>query len=415
MTGPATPPLPVLLSPVGVPGATPFRLAAGSCFIGSSKGAHLVITEPTVSRQHCEVEITHGGVRITDLDSKNGTFYLGQRIDAIVLPPGASFAVGNVVVAIHTDAERMVIEPVAEPRYGDMEGASLAMRRLFAVVHRLRGSTVPVLIEGESGVGKQTLARTLHAASPVAAGPFVALRCAALPRELLSVEIFGHVDGRVGVVERAEGGTLYLDDVDALPLDIQLALLDVLERGQSRRVGAADAKPATVRLVVASSKGLHDEVQAGRFRDALFFRISVVRLAVPPLRDRRDDIEPLARRFATRLGLGPLPSEVMEDLKTRAYPGNLRELESLVQTYGVLGALPAPTHVRGSLVDLAFEEVIDPSKPYAELKDEIVDRFTKRYLQEIMRHAAGNQSVAAKLAGLDRTYLGRLVAKYGIK
>jgi DNA-binding NtrC family response regulator len=396
--------LPVVLQPMGSPSAEPFRLAAGSCFVGSSPGAHLVLNDRTVSRQHCEVELCAGGVRVTDLDSRNGTFYLGQRVDAIVLAIGSSFTVGAVTVSILPDTDSRRVEPSSDTSLGTMLGESLAMRRLFAIVTRMQDSAIPVLLEGEAGVGKETLARTIHSLSKFSAGPFTVLRCAAVPRDLIAAELFGDGQGTGGVFAGAQGGTSYLADVDAIPQELQLALLERLERTEN----------GSARLITSSTAPLEDLVREGRFASELYFRISVVRLSVPPLRERREDIAALARSFVQRDGRELSPAAI-EDLKQRSFPGNLRELESLILAYSALGSLPAPSRVRGSLLDLAMDEMIDPSRPYAELKDGIVDRFTARYLKEVLRHAAGNQSVAARLAGMDRTYFGRLLAKYQVR
>lgn len=402
MVGGTSPLLPVLLRAIGTNAAAEFRLASGSAFVGTSKGAHLILSEPTVSRQHCEVELCAGGVRVTDLDSKNGTFYLGQRIDAIVLPIGATFSVGNVVVAILPDVAEAKVPPSEEAALGPMLGYSLAMRTLFTVVKRVASTDVSVLLEGEPGVGKETVARTIHELG-AAAKPFESFVIGAVPREALFEELLGPG----GAIDRAQSGTIYLRDLDALPAEVQSALLARLERHDGAR--------GPSRVIASTTKSLEDEVRSGAFSSELFFRCSVVRLPVPPMRDRREDIAPLAARFAAQAGVPALPSEVIETLKTRSLPGNLRELESLVRAFGALGTLPAPARVRGSLLELALEEVVDPARPYAELKDALVERFTERYLRELLRHTAGNQSVAARLAGMDRTYLGRLLARYQLR
>ncbi len=411
------PPLPVVLRVLDTP-ATPaqFRLASGVCLIGTSPGAHIILQEPTVSRQHCEVELTAGGVAVTDLESRNGTYYLDRRVERIVLPPGATFAVGNVRIAIEPDIDRLRVEPSTLRALGKLSGDSLAMRKLFAVIERLRGSSVPVLIEGESGAGKEACARTIHEHSQSHAGSFVVVRCSALPRDLVAAEIFGSrgPDQPPSAVERAHGGTLFLDEIDALPTDVQPALLDVVESGELALPGGP-SRPARFRLLAATSRDLEDAVREGRFREGLFFRLAAVRLRVPPLRERREDIALLAADFARELGTGELPAEVIEELKGRAWPGNLRELRSVVLAFGALGVVPSPTRIKGSMLDLALDELIDPTRPYADQKDDLVERFTRRYLDVLMRHTENNQSVAARLAGLDRTYLGRLLAKLGFK
>jgi len=416
-SAPSPPPLPVVLRILDAP-ATPthFRLAAGVCLIGTSPAAHIVLQEPTVSRKHCEVELAPGGVSVTDLESRNGTYYLDRRIESIVLPPGSTFVVGGVHVSIESDIGRGRVEPSAQRNLGRLSGESLPMRRLFTTIGRLGGSVVPVLIEGESGSGKEACARTLHGLSSAAGGAFVPVRCAALPKDLVAAALFGSrgADVAIGALERADGGTLFLDEIDALPADVQPALLEVIESGELP-VATGEVRPAKFRLIASTSIDLEAAVREGRFREGLFFRVAAVRLGLAPLRERREDIPMLALAFAQELGLEGLPPEVIEELRGRSWPGNLRELRSAVQAFAALGAVPSPTRIKGGLLDLALDELVDPTRPYAEQKDELVDRFTRRYLEILLRHTESNQSVAARLAGLDRTYLGRLLSKLGFK
>lgn len=399
--------LPVLLHVLDAP-AKParFRLAAGVCLIGTSPGAHIILREPTVSRKHCEVELAAGGVAVTDLKSRNGTYYLGRRIERILLPPGSTFTLGGVHVAVEPDIGADRVEPSPERHLGQMSGESLSMRRLFALIERLRGSVVPVLVEGESGSGKEACAKTVHEGSPRGAGSFVAVRCSALSSDLAAAHLFGTSapEGSPGVLERAGDGTLFLDEIDALPSIVQSALLDLIESGETR-----------FRLIASTSRDLEALVREGRFNEGLYFHVAAVRLRVAPLRERREDIAMFATTFARELGVATLPPEVIEELKGRAWPGNLRELRSVVRAFAALKTLPGPTRVRGPQLDPALDELIDPTRPYAEQKDEVVERFTRRYLDALMRHTQSNQSVAARLAALDRTYLGRLLRKHGFK
>lgn len=392
--------------------------------LGAAPGSDLVLTDPTVSRAHAELTLVAEGVRVRDLGSRNGTYYLGQRVETMVLGLGARIELGAASVTIEPDEEALRDVPaVAETTYRGVVGESLAMRRLFAMLARLEGSLVGVLIEGESGVGKEVIARALHEGSRVASGPLVTVNCGAIPRELVASELFGHrkgaftgaVDHRRGAFESADGGTLFLDELGELPLDVQPMLLRALESGEVRPVGDDRARTVKVRVIAATNRALEEEIAAGRFREDLYYRVAVVRLRVPPLRERVEDIEPLARRFAAALGAEPLPSHVVERLRARAWPGNARELRNAVQAWVALGTLPEASRSAGALLDLALSELVDPARPYAEQKDDIVDRFTRAYLQALLARCGGNQTVAARVAGLDRSYLGRLVAKLGVK
>ena len=391
--------------------------------IGSAPTCDIAISEATVSRTHVELSLVPEGVSVRDLGSRNGTFYQGQRVEKMVLALGGRIRVGATTVAIDADTDSLVSGLEYDGTlYRGMVGASAAMRRVFAMLHRLEGSLATVLVEGESGVGKELVARALHEGSSVAAGPFVALNCAAIPRDVVGSELFGHrrgaftgaLEARRGAFESADGGTLFLDEIGELPIDIQPVLLRALELGEIRALGDDQPKRVHVRLVAATNRELDAEVAGGKFRQDLFYRLAVVRLRVPPLRDRPDDVEPLARRFAAFLGLADLPDTVLAELRGRAWPGNARELQNAVQAYAALGILPEAQRARESRSNASFRDLIDVRRPYADQKDQVIDRFTVAYLQELMAFTGGNQSEAARLSGINRGYLGRLLVRHGV-
>ena len=401
-----------------------FRLGAGSCTVGSAPTCDIVITAPTVSRQHAELTLAPEGVAVRDLGSRNGVYYLGQRVERIVLGFGGRLEIGKASLSVEVDTEALT-EGLAYDgdSYRGMIGVSLSMRRLFAMLARLEGSLVTVLVEGESGVGKELIARALHDGSAVQGGPFVVLNCGAIPRELVASELFGHKKGaftganesRRGAFESADGGTLFLDEIGELPLEDQPMLLRALETGDVRPVGGDQSKQVRVRVVAATNRSLEREVEEGRFREDLYYRLAVVRLDVPALRDRAEDVAPLARSFAKASGLDTLDDEIVQELRARPWPGNARELRNAVQSYAALGVLP--TSKRGgkaTSLDGALASLVDVARPYADQKDELVDRFTRIYLAALLAHAGQNQRVAAELAGLDRSYLGKLLAKHGL-
>ena len=407
--------------------ATPptFRLVTGRCVVGSGPSCDILIAEPTVSRTHIEIELVPDGVAITDLGSRNGTFYLGQRVEKMILAIGGQLKIGGAVtLSVDADTDGLSEGLDFDRReYRGIVGGSAPMRRLFAMLARLEGSLVTVLVEGESGVGKELIARALHEGSRVASGPFVIVNCGAIPRDLGASELFGHrrgaftgaVDARRGAFESADGGTLFLDEIGELPIDVQPMLLRALEAGEVRSVGGDQAKQVKVRVVAATNRNLEDEVAQGRFREDLFYRLAVVRLVVPPLRERIEDVEPLALRFAAAAGLDEMPREVLEKLKARPWPGNARELRNAVQAYAALGVIPEPSRSKAALLHLVLGELVDMERPFLKQREDLGDTFTRIYLDALLKHAGGNQTVAARLAGLDRTYLGRLLAKYGMR
>jgi len=398
-----------------------YALRDGSCTIGSASASDLVVSDPTVSRRHASVEVVPEGITVTDLGSRNGTFYLGNRFEKITLPLGSSIRVGGVTVTFEADTVALAGMVLDEESFRGMVGTSVAMRRVFAMLARLEGSLVPVVVLGESGVGKELIARAIHEGTRADA-PFIAVNCAAIPRELVTSELFGHrrgaftgaVESRRGAFELADGGTLFLDEVGELPLEIQPVLLRALETGEIRPVGEEKTRHVNVRLVCATNRDLQAEVSAGRFREDLFFRIAVVTIEVPPLRERPEDVEVLARLFARAHGAVELPDDLIAQLRTHDWPGNARELRNAIAAYQALGEVPAKISQNRSLLDNALADLVDLGRPYADQKEELADRFTRIYLQALLARTQFNQTTAAKVAGLDRTHLGRMLARYGL-
>jgi Nif-specific regulatory protein len=300
--------------------------------------------------------------------------------------------------------------------------ASPALRRVLAQVDRVAAARSTVLLVGETGTGKEQLARRLHRASPWAAGPFVAINCGALPEGLLESELFGHEKGaftgaerrRAGYFELADGGTLFLDEIGELPAAAQVKLLRVLQEQEVRRVGGTEAIPVSVRLVAATHRDLRAEVRAGRFREDLFFRVHVLPVEVPPLRERPEDVEPLALHFlegfARRAGCAPraLTPAAADRLRAYRWPGNVRELENLVERLLVLGE-DGPVEVE-ELAGL----VPDPAAPEASLHDRSLFEQEHRLLVDALAHAAQNQSQAARHLKISREQLRTRMKRYGL-
>ena len=401
-----------------------FRLTRGSCVVGAGKQADIIVVDKEVSRRHVELSLVPEGIHVADLESRNGTYYLGQRVERMTLALGSRLRIGSAEISLDVDSAAFdATHDKAAVAYRGLRGASAPMRKLFTRLSRLEGSLVNVLIAGESGVGKELIAHALHQGSTLAAEPMVALNCGALPRELIASELFGHrrgaftgaVDARVGAFERANGGTLFLDEIGELPLDVQPMLLRALESGEVRALGADAPVQVKTRVIAATNRDLADEVAEGRFREDLFFRLAVVTLDVPPLRERREDIPLLAAAFAEAEGMGSLPEEVMRELSARTWPGNVRELKNAIAAFAAIGDLPnSRRRAHGDDLDRAFANMVDGTRPYAEQKDDIAARFTRIYLEVVLKRAGGNQTEAARIAGLDRGYFGRLLTKHGV-
>ncbi len=413
-------PLPVVIKVV-TSGQT-YRLSQGGCVLGAGRDADLVVEGATVSRKHAQLTLDAEGVLISDLGSRNGTFYLGQRIGELVVAPGTTITLGDVEVRIEADAAALRVADGPES-YGAMIARSPAMRRLFSILQRLEGSLVNVLIQGESGTGKELLARAIHDNSSVADGPFVAVNCGALERELVRSELFGHrrgaftgaIESRIGAFEAADGGTLFLDEVGELPTDVQPMLLRALEDRSIVRVGENTPRNVRVRLVAATNRKLEEQVTEGVFREDLYYRLMVVRLEVPALRDRPEDIPALADWFAERSGGAQLPPSVLTQLTGHFWPGNVRELRHAVESYLAIGVLPFGAPSARASLDRYLLPYVDLERPYQDLKGEIVDAFTRVYLTRLLAHTGGNVSTAARISGVERSYLNKLARRLGVK
>lgn len=414
-------PLPVVLRVEAPSKAAEFRLSKGSCVIGSGSQCDLVIDDPTVSRKHAELHLVPEGVLVADLGSRNGTLFMGNRIEKAVLLPGTRIKLGGATLRIDFDESYLRSGDVtASQIFRGLFGASEGMHRLFTTITRLDGSLVPTLVVGESGTGKELVARALHEGSRVSAGPFVAVNCGAVSPELVTSTLFGHrrgaftgaVDARKGAFAAADGGTLFLDELGELPLEAQPALLRALETGEIQAVGEDTSRKVNVRVITATHRNLSDLVREGRFREDLYYRLAVVTLQLLPLRERKEDIRELAKLFARQEGLPELDDEIIAELERRDYPGNVRELRNAVLAYVALGDLNAPVRSTRSPEALGTEPTFEV--PYLAQRDAVVEGFTRKYLVAVLKETQGNQSEAARLAGLDRTYFGRLLVKYGL-
>jgi DNA-binding NtrC family response regulator len=403
---------------------TEFELSKGSCKIGAGRDADIVVDDESVSRLHVELSLAPEGVAVQDLGSRNGTYYLGQRVDRAVLSLGSRLQIGRATIVLQPSKaalEQGIALDITS--YGDLVGCSPAMRRVFGLLNRLEGSLVTVLVEGPSGTGKELIARALHDHSLVASGPFVPVNCGALDRTLARSELFGHrrgaftgaTDARSGAFEDASGGTLFLDEVGELPLEVQPLLLRALELGVVTRLGESNERPVKTRVVSATNRDLDAEVAAGRFREDLHYRLRVVRLRMPELVDS-GDIELLARTFAERDGF-VLPPDAIDAIRKRRWTGNGRELRNALRAYAALGVLDLPEAGASApdVLTAAFERFIDLDRPYAELKEEAMQGFLQVYLRLLLARTGGNQSEAARISGLARAHIGRVLARRSSK
>src|SRR6266567_2695327 len=277
----------------------------GAITVGAMEDNDLVVSDDTVSRYHCRIVQEDTAYLLVDLGSTNGTFINRVRVKEAYLKPGCTIGLGNTEVKFHAADEKLEILPSRKERLGDMVGRHVKMRELYAVLEKIAPTATTVVIEGETGTGKEVVAQTIHELSTRASGPIMVFDCGAVPDNLIESELFGHEKGsftgaimtRQGLFEMAHGGTLFLDELGELPLDLQPKLLRALEQREIRRVGSNKPIKVDVRIIAATNRNLEDEVRAGRFRQDLFYRLSVVKVFLPPLRERIDDLAVLVKHF----------------------------------------------------------------------------------------------------------------------
>ncbi len=398
----------------------------GTARIGTADGSDLRLTDRTASRVHCELRVRPKGILVKDSGSTNGTFADGIRLIEAEVPAGATLRVGGTSVRVEVSDEPAFLDVSTRESFGELVGSSVEMRRLYAILERVASTDTTALVQGETGTGKDVVARAIHSASKRANGPFVPIDCGAVPENLFESELFGHVRGsfsgaisdRKGVFEEADGGTLFLDEIGELPLAMQAKLLRAIETRSIRRIGSNAAKPVDVRIVAATNRPLARAVNEGGFREDLYYRLAVVEIGLPPLRSRKEDIPVLARHFYALLGgNGELPAAFLSSLAQRSFPGNVRELKNAVERamlLGTLGPTARPTTAAPAIVP-GLEELAPLHLPLKEARDKWTESFEHVYVRAVLKRARGNVTHAAELAGVSRRFLQRMAARLNIK
>ena len=462
---------------------TLFRVPSGvPQFVGTDPTANMVLTDPTVSRRHAVLTLVDGGARVEDLESTNGTFYEGSRIRQIDVPFGATVSLGKTQMKVLPEEEDVAVGPATSDRFGLMLGDDRRMREIFALLADLSPTDTTVLIEGETGTGKELVARAIHDASRRRNKPFVVFDCSAVPANLIESALFGHLRGaftgaagpRAGAFRSAQGGTLFLDEIGELPLEMQPKLLRALEGRAVQAVGSDQYEAVDARVVAATNRSLKAEVRSGRFREDLYYRLAVVKVGVPALRERITDIPRLAQLFIEQ-STGrqrALDPEGLVALEEYDFPGNVRELKNLVLRALALSGPQEPLHLGRFLAAQQEEEerelsgshnrpnaepgpdpaavalperanrpitqpqtagapapgapsaggVSGPASahdplwqlPFKEAKQQVMEGFEGRYLGMLMERCQNNLSRASQSAQVDRKHLRDLLRRYGL-
>ncbi|MCB9535695.1 MAG: sigma 54-interacting transcriptional regulator [Myxococcales bacterium] len=418
--------------------------------VGRSSVCDLTLTDNSVSSQHFTVEADGNSYVLRDAGSTNGTFYGDIRIREIFLRPGTVFRAGNTVLKFEPTRDIVTIELSERDRFDQVIGSSVPMREIFANLERVAPSDLTVLVQGETGTGKELIAQAIHNHSHRTKKPFVVLDCSAIPKDLIESTIFGHEKGSFtgaisqhkGVFEQADGGTIFLDEIGELDINLQPKLLRVLENRELKRVGGDRVIKVDCRVVAATNRDLRQMVTEGGFREDLYFRLSVMQIQLPPLRRRREDVALLVSHFidranAKRRERGQFEVEVspeaLKALMERQWPGNVRELKNVCERATSLAEgpmltkrdfmlgnepslLPSAAAATGAPMardgDLVFS--VDIEESFKDAKQALLDIFEALYLEKLVSKHGGNISQSAKAAGLTRYHLRELLKKHNV-
>ncbi len=395
--------------------------------VGTADDNDLALTDDTVSRYHCEIEPVPGGMRVRDVGSTNGVHVGAVRVYDALLPPDARVRVGDTELAFAPSGESIEREQTTTDRFGDLLGCSPRMRELFADLERIAGTDITLLVEGETGTGKDLVAESVHRASARSGEPFVVFDCGAVSASLVESELFGHERGAFtgatqahpGVFEQADGGTLLLDEIGELAKDLQPKLLRALENRQVRRVGGTKVLRFDVRVIAATNRSLRAEVARGHFREDLYFRLAAAHVVAPPLRDRMDDLALLVEHFLAlerppRVA-GDVPEQVWDLFRSYRWPGNVRELRNAIQRLQVTPDRPLREWQPPAAAASASGAPAGASEllPLRIARREASDAFEQAYLAAALAKAGGSVTRAAAMAEVSRQMLQKLLRKHG--
>ncbi len=399
------------------------EFAAERLVIGADPRADFVIDDSTLSKFHCELRIVDGVTFVRDLGSRNGTLIDHVPVIEAPLRDGALLTLGRTQLRFEVGARDVELVLSSRTSFGKLRGGSLAMRSIYPVLEAAAASSSTLLLQGESGTGKDLAAESIHIESARREAPFVVVDCGAIPGPLLEAELFGHEAGsftgatapRAGAFEAAAGGTLLLDEIGELAIDLQPKLLRVIDKREVQRIGSTKRIPVDVRVIAATNRDLKSEVNAKRFRSDLYFRLAVLVVTMPPLRARTTDIPVLVETGLDTLGdressmaRALAGGELLPEMMRHAWPGNVRELRNYVESClarqeSTLAAVPPS------------EPTIDINAPLRIVRERWLRHVERQYLDALLAAHGGNVSAAARAAGVDRVHMHRLLSKLGLR
>jgi transcriptional regulator with GAF, ATPase, and Fis domain len=416
-------------------------IASERMTIGESVICDLTLNDTAVSGTHCEIIAKENGFLLRDLGSANGTWVAGVRVREAWLEPGMPLRIGRTVLRFEHGPGTIEIELSRREKFYELIGHGVRMREIFAVLEKVAASDLTVLVRGETGTGKELVARAIHRASKRAQRPLIVQDCSAIPANLIESILFGHergsftgaADRKRGCFEVADGGTLFLDEIGELDISLQPKLLRVLETREVQRVGGTRMIPVDVRVVAATNRDLRQMVNDGTFREDLYYRLTVVEVDLPSLRERTEDIPALAAQFleesakrGQREGASfSITEDAMTKLQAYPWPGNVRELKNTIERavsladgteLGMHDLMPAsqktpPIVFPGGTA----EQFVDNDIPFKDAKQRIVDAFEAQYLKAVLDKHGDNISRSARAAGLTRYHLRELAKRYGLR
>jgi DNA-binding NtrC family response regulator len=389
--------------------------------VGTAPDTELRLSDPTVSSYHLEVRPAAHGVQLVDLGSLNGTHAGGVMVRDAVIGLGTPIRVGRSVLVVDDGTQVDVPDPEPAPEFPGLVGSSAAIQQVRRMIAQLAPSNVSVLIQGETGTGKELVAQAIHEASARRGGSLVTVDCGSLPETLIASQLFGHERGAftgadrryIGAFERAQGGTLFLDEIGELPLAVQPTLLGVLERRRFRRLGGSQEVEVDVRIIAATNRDLRAAANRKDFRLDLYYRLAVTRIVIPPLRERPEDVPHLIRHFV-RESAGsvehiPFDASAIESLEKHRWPGNVRELRNLVDRTLAMGQASFETY------SAQAEQTGGVILPYKDARALALTQFERAYLEKLIEASLGNASAAARATRMDRQYLLQLLRRHGLR